>query len=374
MKVTIWDMDYFYAEKKVNCFDSTVMKISSYHKQLGDEVTLVLTQYDIYRPYDIYYICRQKKGCPLPPRDFFLNGKVRWIGKANATRQWTIPDVVLACRPDYLLYPEKNTIWERSEQIRLLNSNGEMMPIVQDWHNVFKRKRALITDTQLWTTSAENLKKALETLAEIQNVTFLEPIWLQKIASDKSIEDLFFKLILTHGSNLKFLPIFPEEYQECKRLLEKMRLTWPTTKIGALEIKLRPSTHWEDREFALRDFEAIKRIIVDAKKSGFEIRISELKNRLDSPYFAIFETIATWMNKMPQRSWLEYLSMSVGYAPFGQLQAFWAHPSQWNEMFRDLLRQTYEDKEFLLTIWKEKSISENDIPWIMWRQEFALGI
>jgi len=60
-----------------------------------------------------------------------------------------------------------------------------------------------------------------------------------------------------------------------------------------LEIKLRPSTHWEDREFALRDFEALKRIIVDAKKSGFEIRISELKNRLDSPYFAIFETIAT---------------------------------------------------------------------------------
>ena len=79
----------------------------------------------------------------------------------------------------------------------------------------------------------------------------------------------------------------------------------------------------------------------------------------------MFETISQWLKKMPQRSWLEYISMSVGFAPFGQLSDFWNHPRQWNTMFRDLLRQTYKDKDFLLTIWKDKKLSENDIPWAL---------
>lgn len=374
MQVTIWDMDYYYSKNKVNCFNPTLMKLSSYHKQLGDEVTFVLTEFDIRRPYDIYYICREKKDCEMPPKDFFLNRKVRWIGAANKTRAWTIPDVVYACRPDYLLYPEKNTTWERSEQVRLLDSKGNLLPRIQDWDNVFKKKRALITDNSLWTTSAENLKKALKTLAEIKNVTFLEPIWLQKILSDKDIEKLFLELKLSYGSNLKFLPIYPEDYNAARLLLEKMRENWPTTKIGELEIKLKPLSHWEDKENALKDFAEVKRIIVDAKKHGFEIRIVELKERLDSPYFALFETITEWMKKMPQRSWLEYLTMSVGYAPFGQVKEYWNNTGRWTPMFRDLLRQTYQDKEFLLTIWKNKSISENDIPWILWDKEFELGI
>lgn len=367
-------MDYYYSPTKVNCFNPTLMKLSSYHKQKGDEVTFVTTEYDIRRPYDIYYICREKKDCAMPPKDFFLNSRVRWLGKANKTRAWTIPDVVYACRPDYLLYPEKNTTWERSEQVRLLDSKGNLLPRVQDWDNVFKKKRVLVTDNMLWTTSAENLKKALKTLAEIKNVTFLEPIWIQKILSDKSIRELFLELNLTHGSNLKFLPIFPEEYDDAKLLLDDMRQKWPTNKIGALEIKLRPTTHWESRDNALKEFAEVKRIIIDAKKRGFEIRISDFKDRLDSPYFALFETIAEWMKKMPQRSWLEYLSMSVGFAPFGQLQSFWGDPGLWNPMFRDLLRQTYQDKEFLLTIWKDKSLSENDIPWVIWDKTFELGV
>ena len=83
---------------------------------------------------------------------------------------------MMACRPDYLLYPEKNTKLERAEQIRLLDDNGKLLPIVQDWTNAFSNKRAIVTDKNLWTTSNKIIKQALEKLKEVKNVTFFEPI------------------------------------------------------------------------------------------------------------------------------------------------------------------------------------------------------
>ena len=69
MRVTIWDLDYYYAKIKRNCYNVDAMKISSYHKQRGDTVTFVLNEYDIHRPYDLYYIIkvknntRQRRAC-----------------------------------------------------------------------------------------------------------------------------------------------------------------------------------------------------------------------------------------------------------------------------------------------------------------------
>jgi hypothetical protein len=53
------------------------MKISSYHKQLGDKVNFVTTKDDIYRPYELYYIIKEKQKTPLPPVDFFINKRVK---------------------------------------------------------------------------------------------------------------------------------------------------------------------------------------------------------------------------------------------------------------------------------------------------------
>ena len=53
---------------------------------------------------------------------------------------------MLACRPDYLLYPEYNTALERAEHVRFFNNNAEPLKLVQDWRNKFKRKVVLVTD------------------------------------------------------------------------------------------------------------------------------------------------------------------------------------------------------------------------------------
>ena len=62
------------------------MKISSYHKQLGDQINFVLKEDDIYRPYDLYYIIKEKEKTPNPSSNFYLDKRVRWWGKAVKMR------------------------------------------------------------------------------------------------------------------------------------------------------------------------------------------------------------------------------------------------------------------------------------------------
>lgn len=110
-----------------------MQKISSYHKQNGDKVNFVLSPYDINRPYDIYYIIKERAETPNPPLEWMINPKVRWWGKAyRMKKNWKMPDVMLACRPDYLLYPNRETRLERAEHIRLIGNSNNLLPITQD--------------------------------------------------------------------------------------------------------------------------------------------------------------------------------------------------------------------------------------------------
>lgn len=123
------------------------MKISSYHKQLGDTINFVTAQDDIRRPYDLYYIIKENSKTPNPPLDFFTNRKIRWWGNAYRVRvNWKMSDAMLGCRPDYLLYPEYNTQLERAEHVRFFNNNGVLLPVYQDYTNSLKKKKVIVTD------------------------------------------------------------------------------------------------------------------------------------------------------------------------------------------------------------------------------------
>lgn len=177
MNVIIWDLDYYYAKNKVNCFNPDVMKISSYHKQLGDKVSLVTTEFDIKRAFDLFYIIKNNEKLPHPPKEFFLNPKVRWWGKAYEFKvRWKMTDAMLGCRPDYLIYPEHNTAVERSEQVRLFNNKAELLPLTQDWSNTYKNKFTIVTDTCMWYSDSKSIIVALKMLQEVKKVSFFEPI------------------------------------------------------------------------------------------------------------------------------------------------------------------------------------------------------
>lgn len=376
--VTIWDLDYYHAKEKKNVFNPDAMKISSYHKQMGDKVNFVTTKADIRRPYDVYYIIKEKSGTANPPFDFFTNSRVKWWGKAFAARiNWKMPDGMIICRPDYLLYPEHDTSYERAEQIRLFNDKGELLPRIQDWTNTFTNKHVIITDKNFWFASKNDIVAALEMLQGIKRVSFFEPIWIQKLLSDETIKNLFVTLDLAPGANIHWTPIPIDNFEAAFNLIKEVKNAHPYTFPGTIlvDYKTRGRSHWESKEYALEDFNNLKKIVVWAKREKVKINIMMPKTRYDTPYFLIFEELSNWTMSSFDISWLEYLTKRFGEGSSIFDEAiYWAHPEKWNEVFRDLLRQTYEDEEFLLIRWGEKMVSFNDIPWSLWRKEFKNGL
>ena len=82
MQIAIWDIEWYYAKDKTNKVNVDAMKVSSYHKQIGDQVFLVTTEYDIKREWGMMYIFKDKTSSPNPPLSLvFNNPKVKLIGR-----------------------------------------------------------------------------------------------------------------------------------------------------------------------------------------------------------------------------------------------------------------------------------------------------
>ena len=379
MRVTIWDLDYYHAKEKVNCFNPDVMKISSYHKQLGDTINFVTTQDDIRRPYDLYYIIKENSKTPNPPLDFFTNSKIRWWGNANRVRvKWKMSDAMLGCRPDYLLYPEYNTQLERAEHVRFFNNSGKLLPIYQDYENTFKRKKVIITDKYMWIADNKDIITALKRLEETKNLYFLKEIRLQKLLYDKELKEQFLKLNFSPGVNFSWSKIRHEEFNAAMELLLEIKRLNPSTHMGCLRIDYsdRGENHWSDRNAALKDFEQVKQFILAGKRNKIRVRIEMPNYALETPYYYLFAMLADWSAAKTsyRECWLTYITNKFAGCRFDDAIFYWNRPYQWNEVFRDLLRQTYIDREFLLYQWGDNRYSEHNIPWQLWEKEFKYGI
>lgn len=368
MLVTIWDLDYYYAKNRRNCYNVDAMKISSYHKQRGDKVNFVQNEYDIRRPYDLYYIIKENPKTPNPPLDFFSNRMVMWWGKAYLMRHnWKMSVAMLACRPDYLLYPEKNTRQERAEYIRLFDDDANLLPISQDYSNSFKNKDSIVTDPCMWKASKENIIKALDILKTVKNVSFSEPIDVNLLICDKDIRDYFFDLKFTSRSKITFMPVPLNEADAAVGLVAALYKKFGTISYSVVQLKYDISKHWDDPLAAIRDFEKVKDLIVKGKVNGVRVVAAKVDDRMETPFYHLFEELNKWTSKYPYSSWFTYLRNTHKNCNIGD-------PATWDGAFRDLVRQTYKDKDFFLTGWKTSRDSENEIPWAMLDKEFRYGI
>ena len=379
MKVSIWDLDYFHTEEKVNCFNPDVMKISSYHKQLGDTINFVTTVDDIRRPYDLYYIIKENSKTPNPPLDFFTTSKIRWWGNAYRVRvNWKMTDAMLGCRPDYLLYPEYNTQLERAEHVRFFNNNAELLPIYQDYHNTFKKKKVIVTDKYMWFSDNKSIMIALQRLEETKNLYFLKEIKIQKLLYDEKLKEQFLKLKFSPGVNFSWSKIKHSEFKTALEFLLEIKRRNPSTHMGCLQIDYSDdgAAHWSDKDLALKDFEEIKEFILLSKRNKIRLKINLPDYALETPYYYLFATIAEWTSHRREyrRSWLEFLAYKFTGKRYESATFYWSRPYQWNEVFRDLLRQTYTDKDFLLLQWGDNKCSEISVPWKLWEEEFKYGI
>ena len=123
----------------------------------------------------------------------------------------------MGCRPDYLLYPEKNTREERAIRMRFFDNAAQLLPIKQDENNSFKDKKVIVTDKYMWYADKKSLIFVLEQLKDIKNVSFLEPIQLKILLSDKDIENKFLELNFTNRSSMSFAAVNYEMIDEALR-------------------------------------------------------------------------------------------------------------------------------------------------------------
>jgi len=375
MKISIWDLDYYFAEDKTNLINPDAQKISSYHKQCGDQVNFVQTPYDINRPYDIYYIIKENAATPNPPIEFLVNPKVRWCGAAySMKRNWKMPDAMLACRPDYLLYPNRETRLERAEHIRLIGNSNNLLPITQDWSNTFKDKYIIVDDKQLWYCSEEVIIQALSRITHIKNVSFAEPVWIEKIRTNPKIQEAFFKLQLSTRSSVSWNRIKLEEAAATMEWLKLFAEHFPKCPMKPLPV-LYAKKPWHSADEARHGWKLLKDLIKDAKHQQIDLRIIAPRHREDTPFFFLPELVCNWCELNFKLSWLEYLSIRFKVDKnYMSGSTEWNKPDKWHPLFRDVIRQTYEDKEFLLLKWGHEKISELEIPWNLWKETFKLGL
>lgn len=127
----------------------------------------------------------------------------------------------------------------------------------------------------------------------MEKVAFLEPIWLQKLVSDKDIKEEFMKLKLSSTYKITWQRINISQFKESLEFLQEFKKTYP--KIGGAEILIdwrrKDANHWDNKENALVDFQMAKNTIDIAKSAGIKAVIMMPKNRLDTPYFFLFEVL-----------------------------------------------------------------------------------
>lgn len=373
MRVTIWDLDWYYAANKTNKQNPDVMRISSYHKQIGDVVNFVTKEDDIRRPYDIYYIIKEDSKTPNPPLDFFMNNKVKWWGNAYKVKvKWKMSAAMLGARPDYLLYPEKDTMIERAEHVRLFDNAGEMLPIVQTWTNTYSNKMVVVDDRTMWYSSKNNIIKALKILQQSKNIYFLEPISLKILLSDEEIKNEFLKLKFRPGCKFEWNLIHITSAAKAFNFIDELKLINKGVDFGTLVIDYRDvnKSHWDNKQYAIDDFNNVVKLIIEAKKRKIKINIKMPEYRLETPYFQIFEELSYWTEKYLKKSWIEYITIAHPWGVDNTAFNYWNRPEKWHPVFRSLLAQTYRNKELILCQWGNKMIKENEIPWALWKEQF----
>lgn len=294
-----------------------------------------------------------------------------------------LDNVRRACRPDYRLYPDTaETREKRSNHIRLFDAQSKLLPITQDVENAFTNKYNIVDDNNMWSAADEDLLAALKRLSNYKQLSFAQPIWMPKLLNNKQLQEAFFQLHLTSGSKLTWKPIPLARVQESFAFVKRCKEVWPRTTIGSLYINF--PVPYQDRQKQWELFQKLCQTLTYAKQNKISMVIEQLNNyqiinqKSASPIR--FQELSWFSESRPKQCWLDYLVQryflvnKVDTYSGDFIQTCLAQPSTWPAEFRDLLRQTYQMKDFCLTRWGDARLSEDVIPWPILEKEFKYGL
>ena len=207
MTVLILDLDWIFDKSEVpnvNC-----MKLSSFHKQHGDQVYFVGDLSDLTLSYDKLYVFGESDSTPALSSKVLNDAKTVLFGKRfELCGAKKLGAVIMGCRPDYLLYDianEKSNSYLKANFITFYTDRGEKVHTRQAWKNTKKGvKRTIVTDQALWQQNPEEVEQCLEDLKNEKNIVFLAPISIKFLIDNSSVRTKFFNLHFSKGTKFKW--------------------------------------------------------------------------------------------------------------------------------------------------------------------------
>ncbi len=308
MKVLIVDVDWFNHLRFTP--NMLCMQLSSYHKQLRDEVSIGLEKYQISMSYDLIYLVRETIDGGLPPIKI-TDKKVKLIG--NGFKFFTnyttdLPEVINACAPDYSIYPRTKEKRDRANYVRLTTTNGTPLPEIQNYHGFKGANITIITDDKFWDLTDEQIKKLLKQIFRSELLGFQKSIDINKFIKH-NLQDIF-----------KGRTIYAREFKFCGNLINKRdvkKLIDDLNKIkftykGSLSVNVGTITvpHGNSNGLAYMDFERCLEIAHYAKRNKININF-DFPDRRDSPLWFIFEELGLWSEYDFKHSFVEHMLMSA---------------------------------------------------------------
>ena len=182
------------------------MKLSSYHKQRGDNINFVTDIHQVGLSFDRMYIARVDETTEVPSKKLLDDSRVMLLGKGfQYYGAKAINAVVAGCRPDYLLYPiDEHNPYANANFVQFYCGKS-LLKQKQDYHSTFRfHKKTVVVDAWFWKAEDEEIIRCLEELKHEKNVAFLKPISLQRIVSNTIVREKFLALHFSPGTAFKW--------------------------------------------------------------------------------------------------------------------------------------------------------------------------
>lgn len=361
MRINIWDLDYC-KNKSINYI---AMKVSSFHKQKGDTVNLITKQNKLTLQCDKMYIFKEDDAIKNPPLEYINKAKLYGAGFKYISN-WKPNNVIYACRPDYLLYPDLDDDFKRSDALQFTDEKYHLLKMTQNAANTFTNKRTLVLDEHLWGLEKKDLLTVLESLKHKKKIAFLKPISLKRLCDDEDIKRAFISLDFAPGSKLVWYNKYTLTRENINKVLNFFALFKDEQASAIGDISFWGITN---KENYWEDFINCMYLIVKAKKMGLHIYIQPLKTRFETIYIHIWDILNDWSENYLNKSFVEYISLYSCKKYNCSIEYFYAHRELWtDERFlavRDWVKRYIDEfgYEDLLITWKDKTSLSIDINW-----------
>lgn len=307
-KIYLVDCDYLYKTSEIPNYK--VMKLYSYHKQLGDDITFITEEYQLTGKHDILYLVRELRHTPFPPGDVLDDRRTILMGKEFILFDdvQELPIEAAVCRPDYSIYKyDTPNPYDKVSFVQFFH-DGKLLKSVQDWRRA-NSKSTVVVDENFWDAPPQIICDCLKQLQYEKNIQFLNPIKLKKLLNEEVFQSLS-KLKLAKFYKIRYNNNIGEDYNSVVQaidIMQRLKSCFAYLNISSLPVKIITKDHWSDRANILYDFERCLAIMNYAQKKKVRISFKYPKMRLSSPSWAFFEFFKTWANHYHTLSYMEAL-------------------------------------------------------------------